>query len=88
MIEYICLGEYITAFPYKPNNRKTYIYELCNRQNELIKLGSIKYNPSFRKYCFYPIDRTVFDSRCLNDLITFMDSINKKGCKDEYKGSN
>lgn len=77
-IEYIEIGKYITAFIEKPKNRKTPIYELCNAKNELIHLGEIKYNSSWRKYCFYPTDDTVFDDKCLKDIIDFMNSLNDK----------
>lgn len=83
-IEYIEIGNYITAFIDRPSNRKTPIYELCNAKNELIHLGKIKYNGAWRKYCFYPIDDTVFDSKCLKDIVDFMNKLNderKKGAQ-------
>ncbi|MEI3530661.1 MAG: hypothetical protein V8Q75_06370 [Bacilli bacterium] len=78
VIEYTFIGKYITAFIEQLPKRKTPIYKLCNQQNELIHLGEIKYNPSWRKYCFYPIDETVFDSKCLLDIVEFMDKLNRK----------
>lgn len=76
MICFIDIGDYIRAFDITPDNRKTKIYELCNSKNELIKLGKIKYNNRWRKYCFYPIDETVFDDKCLTDIVNFIDKLN------------
>ncbi len=76
MISYVEIGKYIVAFDQTPDNRKTKIYELCNSQNERIHLGEIKYNPRWRKYCFYPLEETVFDSKCLLDIVNFIDKLN------------
>lgn len=76
MISFIDIGDYIRAFDITPDNRKTSIYKLCNAKNELIHLGEIKYNGAWRKYCFYPIDDTVFDNKCLMDIVNFIDQLN------------
>lgn len=81
MISYVEIGKYITAFDQTSDNRKTKVYELCNRQNERIHLGEIKYNTRWRKYCFYPTDETVFDSKCLLDIIDFIDKLNLERLK-------
>lgn len=78
MIEFIDICDYVRAFIEQPKNRKTPIYELCNSKNELIKLGTIKYNCKWRKYCFYPIDETVFDSQCLRSIVDFMNTLNNE----------
>lgn len=78
MISYVEIGKYIIAFVRTLDNRKTRVYELCNSQNEKIHLGEIKYNTGWRKYCFYPRDETVFDSKCLMDIVRFVDSLNTK----------
>lgn len=77
MVEYLEIGKYIIAYENHVEGRKTPIYELCNSKNELIKLGEIKWNSSWRKYCFYPIDETVFDSKCLMDITSFMNVLNR-----------
>ena len=75
-IAFITLGKYMTAFPEYVNGRKTPIYEITNQQNELIKLGYVKYNSRWRKYCFYPNDETVFDDKCLIEMVKFLDYLN------------
>lgn len=44
-------------------------------------LGGVMWQVSWRKYCFFPKDATVFDSNCLQEIIEFLDKINK-----EHKG--
>lgn len=80
-ISYVEIGKYITAFDQTPDNRKTKVYELCNSQNERDYLGEIKYNTKWRKYCFYPIDYTVFDSKCLMDIVKFINTLNEERTK-------
>lgn len=73
---YYDLGKYLRVIERYEKNRKTPIYLLCRQDNESIKLGLIKYNTSWRKYCFYPIEETIFDSNCMLDIINFMDKLN------------
>lgn len=77
-ITYCILGKHMTAFEYYENNRKLPLYEIVNQQNELIHLGIVKYNSRWRKYCFYPEDETVFDDKCLQDMINFLNCLNNK----------
>lgn len=79
-ISYYNIGKYIRAFDDTPQGRKTQVLELCNAQNELIHLGQIKWHGSWRQYCFFPVDDTVFNKECLNDITKFLELINK-----EYK---
>lgn len=83
-ISYINLGKYIVAYNQTPENRKTKIFDLCNSKNELIYLGQIKYNPRWRKYCFYPVEDTVFDGGCLHEIISFLDKLNLERIRNEF----
>ncbi len=38
-------------------------------------LGTIKWYAPWRKYCFYPGDSTVFDSKCLQDIQDKIDAL-------------
>ena len=38
-------------------------------------LGEIKWYAPWRKYCFYPGDSTVFDSKCLQDIQDKIDEL-------------
>lgn len=80
MIGFTCyeVGQYITADKSIPIGRKTPIFNLCNKQDERIKLGEIKYNSKWRQYCFYQIDDTVFNKQCLNDIIKFIGWLNSQ----------
>ncbi len=77
-ITFMKLGKYMTAFPEYIDGRKTPIYEITNQQNEFIKLGYVKYNSRWRKYCFYPDDETVFDDKCLLEMIKFLNYLNNE----------
>lgn len=77
-IEYITIGDYIVAFDETPENRKTKVFGLYSAKDERVNLGEVKYNTSWRKYCFYPIDETVFDSKCLFGIISFLDELNNE----------
>lgn len=77
-ITYYKLGKYMTAFEYQELNRKLPIYEIVNQQNELIHLGIVKYNSRWRKYCFYPEEETVFDDKCLTEMIKFLNYLDNK----------
>ena len=43
-------------------------------------IGEIRWYASWRKFCFYPYDDTVWDTKCLNSVIEYIDNIN-----EEYK---
>lgn len=38
-------------------------------------LGFIAWYNSWRKYCFFPTEETVFDSGCLKEITGFMDGL-------------
>lgn len=51
---------------------KTKVWEI---QNSFLgaKIGLIKWFGAWRKYCFFPNEETVFDTKCLNRISEFMD---------------
>jgi len=60
------------------------------------KLGTIKWHPQWRKYCFYPETETTYSRGCLDDITTFISKLmddrkekkqNQKLC-DECIGQN
>jgi hypothetical protein len=77
-ISYFDLGEYMRAFIEHPENRKTPIYYLCNKTDERISLGEIKWNGRWRKYCYYPVEDTVFDAKCLQEIINFLEHLREE----------
>lgn len=81
-IKEINVGEYIIAYEKHIANRKTPIYDLYNKNNGTA-LGQIKWYCSWMQYCFYPTDKTLFNSKCLQDLVCFINNLNKQkkeGC--------
>ena len=56
---------------------KTMIYSVLSVvSNEL--LGHIKWHNSWRKYVFFPLENTIFDSSCLTEIRDFIDFLMKK----------
>ena len=41
-------------------------------------LGRISWHGAWRRYGFYPIDDTVFDSACLGEIREFIDTLMKE----------
>lgn len=72
----IDIGKYIKATMITVKNRKTELYDLRNAKDENIQLGKIAWHTGFRKYCFYPMGKTVLDSKCLQDIVNFLDKLN------------
>jgi len=59
------------------NKPKTKIYSVYNsRQHSTI--GMIQWNSSWRHYCFFPMNDTVYSDRCLIRIGEFVEELNKK----------
>ena len=57
------------------NGKKTGTYYICNvGANNII--GEIKWWSGWRKFCYFPYEDTVWDSKCLNDITNLLESIN------------
>lgn len=41
-------------------------------------IGVIKWHGAWRKYCFFPHGDTVWDSKCLNEILTFISDLMEK----------
>ena len=76
-------GKYFSIYSIIKENRKTPIYWLLNNDN--FNLGEIKWFPAWRKYCFYPNMDTIWDTKCLEEVIEFMNQINNKRRSDNVK---
>lgn len=53
---------------------KTKIVYVENLQNQ--QLAIIKWYAPWRKYCFIPNSEIIFDSKCLNEMLLYLDKIN------------
>lgn len=56
--------------------QKTKFYDIIN--NKFERIGSIKWQGSFRKYAFFPAADTVWDNKCLEEVLDVLNDINKK----------
>ena len=70
--EYVGNYFFIIKIPYA--DRKTPIYYIFEHNTNCI--GEIKWYAPWRKFCFYPDKDTVWDSKCLTDLLEQLDKIN------------
>ncbi|MHA1867815.1 MAG: hypothetical protein ACTSXD_07090 [Candidatus Heimdallarchaeaceae archaeon] len=56
--------------------RKTQVYSVVNMK-QLTCIGIIKWHPSWRHYCFFPEEETVYSDRCLLKIGNFLEVLNK-----------
>jgi hypothetical protein len=66
------VGQYLN-FTKIGDTGKTSIIGVGN--NSGIKLGHIKWVGAWRKYCYFPAEQTQFDSKCLAEIIKFLDEL-------------
>jgi len=69
-------GEYFFITKIIEIGRKTPIYYIFEHNTNCI--GEIKWYSPWRKFCFYPDTNTVWDNKCLTDIIQQLDIINKQ----------
>jgi len=53
---------------------KTNVYSVRNKESGVL-LGKIEWYGSWRKYCFFPSDDTVYDRRCMRDINNFINKL-------------
>ena len=58
-------------------NRKTSRFNVRRRDNECL-LGEIKWYSSWRQYCLFPVDDTVWSVGCLTDIQNFIEGLKKE----------
>jgi hypothetical protein len=51
---------------------KTKIWRITTKGNEHSWLGEIRWFGAWRKYCFYPDGGTIFDNKCMLEIINFI----------------
>ena len=52
-------------------DRKTKVWECINNSWDDV-LGEIKWYAPWRQYCYFPMDETIFNVRCLKDIADFI----------------
>ena len=50
---------------------KTSVFNIIAKEGDL-HLGKVKWFASWRKYCFFPAENTIFETQCLSDIISFI----------------
>ena len=70
------MEEFITIKTEEIQNRKTPIYHIISKNSE-DEIGIIKWFGAWRKYCFFPNGNTVWDNKCLQYIINFLNEKNK-----------
>ena len=86
MSKFVYNGEYFSILEVPQENKKTNIYYIYPDSDTDILYGRIKWYNRWRKYCFYTEDNIIWDSKCLTELINFLDKLNKdyKNKKKEH----
>jgi len=57
-------------------NRKTATWEVVSKDTQTV-IGFIKWYGTWRKYCFFPDEDTVFEQDCLRDIAEFIQTATK-----------
>lgn len=74
--EIVYKGEYFYVLKEFIKGRKTPIYHIINNSMR-INIGCIKWFAPWRKYCFYPGSGTVYDNKCLQQILNLLNEYNK-----------
>lgn len=67
-------GEYFFITEQIMESRKTPIYYVYD--NNAVHIATIKWYSAWRKFCFYPETGTIWDNKCLLDIISITFNIN------------
>ena len=69
-------GNYFVITEKKLEGRKTPILNIIGLYGD--DLGEIKWYGAWRKFCFYPNSNTIWDNKCLEELLNFITEYNSK----------
>jgi hypothetical protein len=69
-------GKYI-QFHVIEKKPKTKVYGIYTLNTDDL-IGTIKWHPSWRQYCFFPCSETVWSNGCLKDVENFIYQISKE----------
>lgn len=53
---------------------KTMVFSVNNKKSE-INLGTIKWFSSWRQYCFFPIEETIFSQGCMKEIQDYIQKL-------------
>jgi len=54
---------------------KTEVYSCRNNKSDC-ELGTVKWYPAWRQYCFFTIENVIFNQKCLENIQDFMGQLN------------
>lgn len=54
---------------------KTKVFNCVSKE---IRIGEVRWYPRWRKYCYFPVDNSLYDSGCLADIQDFLDTLNRE----------
>lgn len=60
----------------KEDNKKTNTYLVISENDNVI--GQIKWYGAWRKYCFFPEEKTVFENKCLEGISNILIELTKQ----------
>jgi len=83
--------KWIRAYAIENGDRKTLIWRVESRDAPYVKLGEVRFYPQWRKYCFFPADRTLFEPDCLRDIAQFCEDKTvewRQSCRQRTKSSS
>lgn len=80
-------GDYFIVIKETYDNRKTPIYYVFDLN--LICIAQIKWYSVWRKFCLYPEnENTIWDKRCLVEIVKLLDDITEKYNKEKKEKQN
>ena len=65
--------KHLAFFRIEDNSRKTLVFDVYNDHG--FCLGQVRYFTRWRKYSFFPMESTVYDSGCLKEITAFIDQL-------------
>ena len=68
-------NDYFSIIEERVNGRKTPIYHICSKRSK-DEIGQIKWYGAWRKYCFFPNGETIWDNKCLEKIMDFLQELN------------
>lgn len=77
----VYLGNYFYITAEKLDEKKTITYYIVTKDSGQI-LAELKWYSPWRKHCFYPYDDTVWDNKCLLEVMNYLNDVNLNRYKD------
>lgn len=79
------IARYLT-FEEFPHTAKTKRFAIKSNTGDLI--GHVQWSGEWKQYCFYPSSPTIWDRRCLNEVIEFINLLMEERIQRNEKQTN